>query len=346
MGKIVALIYGALAYLFGLAALVYSIGFVNGLAVPKTIDTGMVKPMAETLAVDLALLAIFALQHSVMARAPFKRWWTRVVPQPVERSTYVLFSALALALAVDALGADKVWGLMLPSPYTSTESVEDAAASAQALGCRFDTISISDAMKGFDFALAPVLGDRLHGITQENIQSRSRGLILMALSNATGAMLLATGNKSEMAVGYATLYGDMCGGFAVLKDVYKMQVYALSLWRNTNRPRGAFGAEGIVLPPRVLTKAPTAELRPNQRDQDSLPPYEVLDGVLDCLIEQDLGIKETIAQGYTLQTVTQVWNLLHRAEYKRRQAPPGVKITRRNLGRDRRYPMTNSYTGK
>ena len=255
-------------------------------------------------------------------------------------------SALALALAVDALGADKVWGLMLPSPYTSTESVEDAAASAQALGCRFDTISISDAMKGFDFALAPVLGDRLHGITQENIQSRSRGLILMALSNATGAMLLATGNKSEMAVGYATLYGDMCGGFAVLKDVYKMQVYALSLWRNTNRPRGAFGAEGIVIPPRVLTKAPTAELRPNQRDQDSLPPYEVLDGVLDCLIEQDLGIKETIAQGYTLQTVTQVWNLLHRAEYKRRQAPPGVKITRRNLGRDRRYPMTNSYTGK
>jgi NAD+ synthase len=252
-------------------------------------------------------------------------------------------SALAAAIAVDALGADKVWGVMLPSPYTSQDSSQDAQASARALGCKLDTIEITGAMKIFDSALSPVLGDKLQGIAQENIQSRSRGLILMALSNATGHMVLSTGNKSEMSVGYATLYGDMCGGFAVLKDVYKTEVYKVARWRNANKPASALGPQGVVVPEAVLTKAPTAELRPNQKDQDSLPPYDVLDGILECLIEQDMGIKDIVARFYDLATVSKVWGLLDRAEYKRRQAPPGVKITPRNLSRDRRYPITNKY---
>jgi NAD+ synthase len=252
-------------------------------------------------------------------------------------------SALAAALAVDALGPNKVWGVMLPSPYTSQDSTEDAEASARMLGCRLDAIPINDAMKMFDGALRPVLGARMQGITEENIQSRCRGLILMALSNAAGKMVLSTGNKSEMSVGYATLYGDMCGGFAVLKDVYKTEIYKIARWRNLSKPASCLGPSGVVIPDRALTKAPTAELRPNQKDQDSLPPYDVLDGILECLIEQDLGLREIVAKGFDANNVQKVWELLDRSEYKRRQAPPGVKITRRNLSRDRRYPITNKY---
>ena len=252
-------------------------------------------------------------------------------------------SALAATIAVDALGADRVHGVMLPSPFTSQESKTDAEASARLLGCKFDTIQISDAMKVFDAALTPVLGKHLRGVPQENIQARCRGLILMALSNATGSMVLSTGNKSEMSVGYATLYGDMCGGFAVLKDVYKTEIYNISRWRNAHKPAGALGAKGKVIPANVLTKAPTAELRPNQTDQDTLPPYDILDGILECLIEQDLGMREIVAKGYDAATVAKIWTLLGKAEYKRRQAAPGVKITRRTLSRDRRYPITNKY---
>ncbi|MDD4616315.1 MAG: NAD+ synthase [Alphaproteobacteria bacterium] len=252
-------------------------------------------------------------------------------------------SSLAAIIAADALGPERVWGVMLPSPYTSKESTEDAVALAQALGCKLSTIPITGAMNVFDQTLSPVLGDSLKGITQENIQARSRGLILMALSNATGSMVLSTGNKSELSVGYATLYGDMCGGFAVLKDVYKTEIYKVARWRNGHKPTMAMGPGGVIIPDRVFTKAPTAELRPNQKDQDSLPPYEVLDAILQRLIEKDMGIREIANEGYDVATVERVWAMLDRAEYKRRQAPPGVKITSRILGRDRRYPITNKY---
>ncbi|MDR3424662.1 MAG: NAD+ synthase [Alphaproteobacteria bacterium] len=252
-------------------------------------------------------------------------------------------SALAAVIAVDALGADRVWCVMLPSPYTSTQSTQDAKAVAQILGCKLDTIPIAEAMKTFDAALSPTLKDKLQGIVSENIQSRCRGLILMALSNASGHMVLSTGNKSEMSVGYATLYGDMCGGFAVLKDVYKTEVYNLARWRNAHKPASALGPTGVVIPAPVLTKAPTAELRPDQKDQDSLPPYDILDGILESLIEQDMGMREIMDRGYDTATVARVWAMLDKAEYKRRQSPPGVKITRRSLSRDRRYPLTNKY---
>jgi NAD+ synthase len=252
-------------------------------------------------------------------------------------------SALAAAIAVDALGAERVRGVMLSSPYTSTASTDDAEASARMLGCKIDSVPIIDAMKIFDESLTPVLKGKPQGVVHENIQSRCRGLILMAVSNATGYMVLSTGNKSEMSVGYATLYGDLCGGFAVLKDVYKTEVYNIARWRNAHKPETALGKKGVVIPESVLTKAPTAELRPNQKDQDSLPPYDILDGILECLIERDMGMRDIADCGYDPVTVAQIWGLLDKAEYKRRQGPPGVKITRRNLSRDRRYPITNKY---
>ncbi len=254
-------------------------------------------------------------------------------------------SALAAAIAVDALGAERVWCVMMPSPYTSAESLEDAKAVAEMLGCRYDILGIEPAMAAFDAMLAPVAGGRAPGVTEENIQSRARGLTLMALSNAFGPMVLSTGNKSEMSVGYATLYGDMCGGFAVLKDVYKTTVFALSRWRNRTRPPGGRGPDGPVMPERVIVKPPSAELRPDQTDQDSLPPYEVLDGILACLIEGEVSVAGTVARGWDETVVRQVWRMLDRAEYKRRQAPPGVKITSRSFGRERRYPITNGFTG-
>ena len=253
-------------------------------------------------------------------------------------------SALAAAVAVDALGRDKVWCVMMPSPYTSQESLDDAAGVAEMLGCRLDTVRIEPAMSAFDAMLAPAFAGHAADITEENLQSRSRGLTLMALSNKFGPMVLSTGNKSEMSTGYATLYGDMCGGYAVLKDVYKTSVFAVCNWRNAHKPAGAFGPDGPVMPERVITKPPSAELKPDQKDQDTLPPYDVLDGILSCLIEGEMGVTEVVAQGYPEDVVRRVWRMLDRAEYKRRQAPPGVKITGRSFGRDRRYPITNGFT--
>ncbi len=252
-------------------------------------------------------------------------------------------SALCAALAVDALGSDQVHCVMMPSPYTSGESLEDAAAVAKFLGVELRTIDIGPAMAAYDAMLASSFTGCQPDITEENLQSRARGMTLMALSNKFGWMVLSTGNKSEMSVGYATLYGDMCGGYAVLKDVYKMTVFALCRWRNEHRPGGLLGPQGPVMPERVITKPPSAELKPNQTDQDSLPPYDVLDGILECLVEEELTVADIIARGYDETTIRAVWRMLDRAEYKRRQAPPGVKITRRAFGRDRRYPVTNAF---
>lgn len=255
-------------------------------------------------------------------------------------------SALSAAVAVDALGPDKVWCVMMPSPYTGPESLEDAEAVARLLGMRYDTIDIGPAMQAFDAMLGPLFGDRPADVTEENIQSRARGVTLMALSNKFGAMVLSTGNKSEMSVGYATLYGDMAGGYSVLKDVYKTTVMRLSRWRNAHgRPTGLLGPDGPVMPERVIAKPPTAELRENQTDQDSLPPYGVLDHILNGLIEGERGVSDLIAAGADAETVHRVWRLVNGAEYKRRQAPPGVKITLRAFGRDRRYPITNRFRG-
>ena len=252
-------------------------------------------------------------------------------------------SALTAVLAVDALGPDKVHCVMMPSPYTSAESLEDAAEAAQLLGARLDNIPIEPAMVAFDDMLHDAFGNLPPDTTEENIQARARGVTLMALSNKTGAMVVSTGNKSEMSVGYATLYGDMCGGFAVLKDVYKTAVYDLCRWRNQNRPGDALGPDGRVIPERIITKAPSAELRPDQTDQDTLPPYDRLDAILTCLIERDLGVRATAEEGHDPALVQRVWHMLLNAEYKRRQAPPGVKITRRSFGRDRRYPITDAF---
>ncbi|WNJ99945.1 NAD+ synthase [Thalassospiraceae bacterium LMO-JJ14] len=253
-------------------------------------------------------------------------------------------SALSAAVAVDALGADKVLSVMMPSPYTSEESLEDATQCADLLGIRLESINIGPAMQAFDQMLAPVFEGREPDITEENIQARARGLLLMGMSNKLGHMVLTTGNKSEMSVGYATLYGDMCGGYSVLKDVYKTTVFQLSYWRNAHRPPGAMGPEGMVIPERIITKPPSAELRPDQKDEDSLPPYDALDGILRALIEEEKSVDEAVQRGYDIDTVKRIWKLLDRAEYKRRQAPPGVKITERAFGRDRRYPITNGFT--
>ena len=253
-------------------------------------------------------------------------------------------SALSAAVAVDALGPAMVRSFMLPSPYTSEHSLEDAAQCARLLGIPCDTVSIEPAMRAFGGVLEPVFNGRQADITEENIQSRSRGLILMAISNKLGHMLLTTGNKSEMSVGYATLYGDMCGGYSVLKDVYKTTIFSLARWRNDHLPKGALGPAGVVIPERIITKPPSAELKPDQTDQDTLPPYEELDGILKGLIEGEHGVDELVAQGFDRATVLRVWKMLDRAEYKRRQAPPGVKITPRAFGRDRRYPITNGFT--
>ena len=252
-------------------------------------------------------------------------------------------SALTAALAVDALGADKVRAVMMPSPYTSRESLDDAAACAKALGIRYDIINIGPAMQAFGAMLKEQFAGTNEDITEENIQSRSRGVTLMALSNKFGHMVVSTGNKSEMSAGYATLYGDMCGGYAVLKDVYKTTVFELCRWRNAHRPKNARGPDGAVMPERVITKPPTAELRPNQTDEASLGPYKQLDDILYCLIEKEMPVSQIVARGHTEATVNRVWRMLDLAEYKRRQAPPGVKITRRAFGRDRRYPITNGF---
>ena len=252
-------------------------------------------------------------------------------------------SALSAAVAVDALGADRVWCVMLPSRFTGSESLDDAAECARLLGCRLDTVAIAPAMAAFDGMLGPMFAGRAPDTTEENIQSRIRGVTLMALSNKFGPMLLTTGNKSEMSTGYATIYGDMAGGFSVLKDVYKTTVFRLCEWRNAHHPRLGLGPRGPVMPQRVIDKPPTAELRDNQRDDDSLPPYDVLDRILAGLIEDEAAASDLVAKGFDAATVARIERLLYIAEYKRRQAPPGVKIGRRNSGRDRRYPITNAF---
>jgi NAD+ synthase len=254
-------------------------------------------------------------------------------------------SAITTVVAVDALGSENVRCVMMPSPYTSRDSLEDAAGCAAALGVRLDTIAITPAMEAFAGMLKSAFGNRPPDTTEENIQARIRGVTLMAMSNKFGALLVTTGNKSEMSVGYATLYGDMCGGYSVLKDIYKTTVYELANWRNANRPEGASGPAGMVIPHHTIVRAPSAELKPDQTDQDSLPPYVTLDAILRGLIEEDLGVEDLVARGHDEATVVRVWRMLEIAEYKRRQAPPGVKITRRAFGRDRRYPITNVFKG-
>ncbi|MCU0953685.1 MAG: NAD+ synthase [Hyphomicrobium sp.] len=252
-------------------------------------------------------------------------------------------SALVAAIAVDALGAERVQAVMLPYKYTSKESLEDAAACAKALGIAYDMVPIGEPVEGFADALARLFSGRQSDITEENLQSRVRGTILMAISNKFGLMVLTTGNKSEMSVGYATLYGDMNGGFNPVKDLYKGEIYRLCRWRNENVPEGGLGPAGRVIAERILTKAPSAELRPNQTDQDSLPPYDVLDDILFHLVEKEMPVAELVARGHERATVEKVERLLYLAEYKRRQAAPGVKISSRNFGRDRRYPITNRF---
>jgi NAD+ synthase len=252
-------------------------------------------------------------------------------------------SAICAAIAVDALGADRVWCVMLPSQYTSTESLEDAAEAARLLGCRMDTVPIAPAVGAFGDMLADIFADKPVDITEENLQSRIRGVTLMALSNKFGPMLMTTGNKSEMSVGYATIYGDMAGGYNPIKDAYKMTVFALARWRNAHKPRLGLGPDGPVMPDRIITKPPSAELRPDQKDSDSLPDYPVLDPILMGLVEDEASVDDLVARGFDRAEVARIERLLCLAEYKRRQAPPGVKLGKRNFGRDRRYPITNAF---
>ena len=252
-------------------------------------------------------------------------------------------SAISAVVAVDALGADKVHLVMMPSKYTTEESLLDAALCADWIDARMDNIPIEPAVQAYDMMLAGQFAGTEVDTTEENLQSRIRAVLLMAISNKFGYMLLTTGNKSEMSVGYATLYGDMCGGYSVLKDLYKTDVFALGEWRNTHHPAGALGPKGQVIPENIITKPPTAELKPDQKDEDSLPPYEVLDDILECLVEEEMPVRDIVAKGHDRETVARIEHLLYIAEYKRRQAPPGVKLTRRNFGRDRRYPITNGF---
>lgn len=249
-------------------------------------------------------------------------------------------SAMTAIVAADALGPERVHCVMLPSRYTSGESFEDAKACAENLGCAYQEIVIEPAVTAFGQMLAGAFAGRAADTTEENIQARTRGVTLMALSNKFGWMVLTTGNKSEMAVGYATLYGDMCGGYNVLKDVYKTEVFKLARWRNENRP---YGGAAAPMPERIITKPPSAELRPDQKDQDSLPPYEVLDGILQGLVEEEATLDDIVARGFDPDTVERVQKLLYASEYKRRQAPPGVKIGAKAFGRDRRYPIVNGF---
>ena len=252
-------------------------------------------------------------------------------------------SALTAVVAVDALGAERVRAVRLPSRFTSHESQDDAEIEARRLGVQLDTIPIGDVVDAVERTLAPTFAGRERDITEENMQARARGLLLMAVSNKFGAMVLTTGNKSELSVDYATLYGDMCGGYSVLKGLYKTEVYALAAWRNRCVPDGALGPAGQMIPAPVLTKAPSAELRPNQKDQDSLPEYADLDAMLTGLVEGERSVDEIARDGYPRDMVSRTQNMLFTAEYKRRQAPPGVKTSSRSFGRDRRYPITNRF---
>jgi NAD+ synthase len=247
------------------------------------------------------------------------------------------------ALAVDALGAQRVRCVMLPYRFTSQVSLDDAAGVVKALGVQYDVVPIESAVLGLEKSLAPIFAGMPRDVTEENLQARARGTILMAISNKFGPMVVTTGNKSEMSVGYATLYGDMNGGFNPIKDLYKTEVYRLANLRNRWKPTWAYGPDGVVIPESILVRPPTAELRENQTDQDSLPPYDVLDAVLERLVEREEPVADIIADGFDRDTVLRIERMLYLAEYKRRQAAPGVKVTLRNFGRDRRYPIVNRF---
>jgi NAD+ synthase len=252
-------------------------------------------------------------------------------------------SALCAAMAVDALGPERVRCIMLPYKFTSRESLTDAAACAKALGVRYETLPIADAVEGFEKALTPIFSGVPRDVTEENLQARARGTILMAISNKFNLMVVTTGNKSEMSVGYATLYGDMNGGFNPIKDLYKTEVFRLARLRNAWRPEGAKGPAGAIIPESIITRPPTAELRENQKDEDSLPAYAVLDPILERLVEREEPVSAIVAAGFDHETVMRVERMINIAEYKRRQAAPGVKVTLKNFGRDRRYPITNRF---
>ena len=249
-------------------------------------------------------------------------------------------SALVLAIAVDALGADRVHAVMMPSPYTAGISVEDAREMARRVGVKYDEISILPEFEAFKASLAPLFAGRPEDTTEENIQARIRGILLMALSNKLGHLILTCGNKSEYAVGYCTLYGDMCGGFAPIKDVLKTRVFALARWRNAHDP---YGTAAGPIPERIITRPPSAELRADQTDQDSLPPYEVLDAIIERYVENDLGVAELVAEGFRPEDVELVTRLIKISEYKRRQSAEGTRVTHRGFGKDWRYPMTNKF---
>jgi NAD+ synthase len=257
-------------------------------------------------------------------------------------------SALCAAIAVDALGAERVRGVMLPFRFTAQVSLDDAAKLASHLGIRYEVLPIAQAVNGFEEILSGTFHGLPRDITEENLQARTRGTLLMAISNKTGAMVVTTGNKSEMSVGYATLYGDMNGGFNPIKDIYKTEVFRLSSLRNSWKPDGALGPSGEVIPVNIIVRPPAAELRENQTDQDSLPPYDMLDAILERLVEREEPLASIVAAGFDCEVVARIDRLLNIAEYKRRQAAPGVKVTARNFGRDRRYPITNKFrdTGK
>jgi NAD+ synthase len=252
-------------------------------------------------------------------------------------------SALCAAIAVDALGAERVRCIMMPYKYTAQESLDDAAACAKALGVSYTILPIAPAVEGFETVLKPLFAGLARDVAEENLQARARGTTLMAISNKFNVMLVTTGNKSEMSVGYATLYGDMNGGFNPIKDLYKTEVFRLARLRNAWKPEGAMGPDGRVIPENIITRPPTAELRENQKDEDSLPPYAVLDPILERLVEREEPISAIVAAGFARDTVMRVERMLNIAEYKRRQAAPGVKVTLKNFGRDRRYPITNRF---
>jgi NAD+ synthase len=252
-------------------------------------------------------------------------------------------SALVAALAVDALGPERVHCVMLPYRFTAQASLDDAERVAKALGVQYNVVPIEKAVQGLEATLAPLFAGKARDVTEENLQARARGTILMAISNKFNVMVVTTGNKSEMSVGYATLYGDMNGGYNPVKDLYKTEVYRLARLRNHWKPRGALGPDGVVIPDNILTRAPSAELRENQTDQDTLPPYDVLDAILERLVEREEPIAKIVEDGFDQAVVSKVARMLDLAEYKRRQAAPGVKVTLKNFGRDRRYPIVNRF---
>ncbi len=320
---------------------------------------GTLQARAASFAEDLLMLDIDSAGQPSGAKAPepeleAQAWQALVVgvrdylgkngfPGAIIGLSGGIDSALVLALAVDALGADRVRTVMMPSPYTADISWIDARDMAARLGVRYDEIAIAPMFDAFKGSLAEQFAGRAEDTTEENLQARIRGTLLMALSNKTGAIVLTTGNKSEMATGYCTLYGDMAGGFAVIKDVAKTLVYRLAEWKNRQPTTRADGTVGPVIPERIITRPPSAELRPDQTDQDSLPPYEVLDAILARYMEEDQGAEEIIAAGYPRADVERVTRLIKLNEYKRRQAPVGIRITHRAFGRDWRYPITSKF---